>query len=297
MVSFRLGTGRQQSRWYDHCVSSAVLGALIRAKPSESFWAREWLDEVLRHNWRGYAEPAGSRAWAVGTVVGNETLVQSRPNVRDQDGRFLDDLLRTRAPCTLASYAWAGPVPGRDAPGVNVDLPRFQRWLGVMAERDLAAPGIDRRDAADQLAADLPSFLGRARNRNTDAELVLFAFLGALHGTGGLRGAFATPEQVRRALVELAERVASPINLFVYDGRTMGVLHGSGTLLAFDPPPPPEQGRRRSAVPEDGEARALANLLLWSPEDPSPTPVDGAERIAPGVFSVAPGRPRAIVRE
>ncbi len=54
---------------------------------------------------RGQHDTSRIYGWAVGSVVGNETLVQSRPVVRDGAGNFLGDFLRAEARGTLAALA------------------------------------------------------------------------------------------------------------------------------------------------------------------------------------------------
>ncbi len=258
-----------------------ALAALLRSQPAGPFWAREWLDSVLSRHWSGYRGP-GPRGWSLGSVLGNETLVQSRPTVRGANGRFLDDMLRTSAPCTISGFGWSEndshlPIP-------SLALSRFRRFIGAID------PGPHEVDQ-DQLAADLPAFLLRARTDRSDRELVFLTYLKLLHARGALGSTYPEPEQIRAALSELRDVVGPELDVLLYDGRTLGVVHGRGTLLAFEPPPEP--GRRRSPT---GDNIPRNGLLIRVPKASSPEPVDGAERIAHGIFTIAPTRPLALVR-
>ena len=272
-----------------------MLCALLDPSSDGPAWARPWVDKVLHtHVIERMPEPAsargptrGLRGWSVGAVVGNETLVQSRPIVRGRDADPLDDLLRTPTRCVIAAF-----VPQRAASDVALPPPprisRFRRWIGVRAE------GVLSDDARDDLVRRLPSFLERSRTDRTDGELVFLTFLAHLQQAGGLGAAYDPPERIREALVALDEQLEShaPHNAMVSDGRTFGMLHRGGTLLMFEPPDdlPRPQVRLTSS-----EAQR-ASLLLYSPDSAPAEPIPGAERIADGMFTIETRAPRNLVR-
>ena len=77
------------------------------------------------------------RGWSVGAVIGNETFVQARPIVRDPKSEPVEDVLRTPAPCTIASFQ-AGTDDERFAESnPSIRMARFRRWVGVRAEPEL----------------------------------------------------------------------------------------------------------------------------------------------------------------
>ncbi|PCC67328.1 hypothetical protein SAMN02745121_07025 [Nannocystis exedens] len=245
------------------------------------------------------ADPALVRAWSVGGVQGSETLVQSRPVVRELRADFIADFLRAPSQTTLAAHAVASSGHGaEDIPVPRLGLARFQRWLGVRAEGALTA---DERDDAvrDRLKASLPDFLQRALSHSGDRELVVFGFLAALHASGDLNKPYVAPPQIRRALAGLDELLGHParLNLFVCDGRTLGVIHRGGRLLLVDAPVP--SGARR-AMAHGPESRVQASLLIHDdgPADLPPAP-EGAElrRLPEGIFTLHARQPGQVERD
>ena len=230
--------------------------------------------------------PGGVRAWSVGGVQDNETLVQSRPVVRDPKADFLADLLRVPTQTTLAAYAASPPGHGDpDRPMPAIAMTRFQRWVGVRAEADLEP------DTRAALTAQLPDFLLRSSGgQPSDRALAVFGFLANLHADGGLGKAYAPPEQIRRALTALDERLGRParINLLVCDGRTVGVLHRGGRFVTVEAPSPARP--RAIAQPQ---ARAVGCALLF---DPQPAPDPGATVLDPGVFTTSVRQPGQLER-
>lgn len=257
------------------------LAALVHALP-EGQPDATWLTAALQQHWGGFSA-TGVRAWSVGGVQDNETLVQSRPIVRDPKADFLADLLRVPTHTTLAAHAVLPPGRGDGMPAIA--MTRFQRWVGVRAEA-----GLD--DAARAaLTAALPDFLIRSSSgQASDRELAVFGFLAALHADGGLGKAYATPPQIRRALAALDERLGhpDPINLMVCDGRTVGVLHRGGRFLLLEPPAPTRP--RTIAQP----AARLAALLLHDKDTRPPGP--GATLLEPGVFTTHVRQPGVLER-
>lgn len=264
----------------------------------------EWLTRVLSrcggdHHFA--AEDDGVvRAWSVGGVQGGETLVQSRPVVRDLRADFVADFLRAPSQTTLAAHAAAPPGHGaEDIPAPRLGLARFQRWLGVRSEGALAADEAEAAAVRERLLASLPDFLRRGLTHSGDRELTVFGFLGALHRSGDLNKPYVTPPQIRSALAALDELLGRPprLNLLVCDGRTLGVLHRGGRLLMIDAPVPAGSLRAIAHAPPH---RIQASLLFHDFGAPGGPPViEGAEvrRVNEGIFTVSARQPGQVERE
>lgn len=289
-------------------MDNVALFALVHGNPDGRGVTANWLTGVLSRCCEGHGfladdgaqvDPALVRAWSVGGVQGSETLVQSRPVVRELRADFIADFLRAPSQTTLAAHAVATAGHGaEDIPVPRLGLARFQRWLGVRAEGALTAD--DRDDAVrDRLKASLPDFLQRALSHSGDRELVVFGFLAALHANGDLNKPYVAPAQIRRALAGLDELLGHParLNLFVCDGRTLGVIHRGGRLLVADAPAP--SGSRR-AMAHGPESRIQASLLIHDegPADLPPAP-EGAElRCLPeGIFTLHARQPGQVERD
>lgn len=265
-----------------------------------------WLARVLSrcggdHHFADAADDAGVvRAWSVGGVQGGETLVQSRPVVREMRTDFVADFLRAPSQTTLAAYAATPPGHGaEDIPAPRLGLARFQRWLGVRSESALAADEAEAADVRQRLQASLPDFLLRALGHSGDRELTVFGFLGALHRSGELHKPYVTPPRIRAALAALDELLGRPprLNLFVCDGRTIGVIHRGGRLLMIDAPAPAGSLRAIAHAPAQ---RVHASLLLHDAGADGPTPViEGAEirRVNEGIFTLHARQPGQVERE
>lgn len=279
-------------------VSFALL-ALLDAHPDGAVWARPWLVSTLRANLPGYDDSNHDltlRGWSVGAAWGNETLVQSRPIVRNRDIDPIDDLLRTPASCVVAAFSvHSAARDGMVAPAPSPALSRYRRWLGVRVGAPLPAA----RAAA--LRQALPSFLERHQTDRSDGELVFLSFLAQLHELEGLGKSYDPPELIRQALDNTVRRLElePPHNLMVSDGRTFAMVHQGGSLSSFEPP---HEGSPRFRVAgQSGDGRRT-NLLLLTPQayEHTPpyhqTPLQGGERIAEGVFSIEARSPRAIER-
>lgn len=270
-------------------VENVALLAFVQASPEGQAVDPAWLRGALTHAWPEYRGPAEDdrgevRAWSVGGVQGTETLVQSRPVVRDPRGDFVADCLRAPSPATLAAYH----SRSRDAdhgPSPRLNVARYQRWIGVRAEdlEDAATP-------AESLRKRLPDFLARSLGQAGDRELSVFGFLAALHHSGDLHKPYAPPAQVRRALAALDEELGRParINLLVTDGRTLGVLHRGGRLVQLDAPPPPRPQRAFAHAP-----RSHATLFLYAPE-PGPRLPEAFRLVPDGVYSVSARQPDVL---
>ncbi len=272
---------------------SAALLALLDAHPEGAAWARPWLEQTLRANLPGYEDHARDltlRGWTVGAAWGAETLVQSRPIVRNRDIDPIDDLLRTPGSCVLAAFCvHSASRDGLVAPH-SPALSRFRRWLGVRVGSSLPAA------KAAALRQALPSFLERHQIDRSDGELVFLSFLAQLHELGGLRKTYAPPELVRQALDTTVLRLElEPLhNFMVSDGRTFAMSHAGGVLLSFEPPPQSSPTRFR-VTGQTGDGRRT-HLLLYTPHPHEQAPQHGGERVAEGVFSIDARTPRAIER-
>lgn len=273
---------------------TAVLLALLDAHPDGPAWARPWIADTLQAVLPGYAEGTDFtlRGWSVGAAWGNETLVQSRPIVRDRSVDPLDDLLRTPASCVLAAFCVQPTHPSSLVAPPVAKLSRFRRWLGVRVGTPLPA------EQAAALRSELPGFLSRHQVDRGDGELVFLTFLAELHAAGGLRKTYSEPEIIREALGRSAERLGidAPHNLMVSDGRTFAMLHDGGALLSFEPPVGQEGSPRRFRVTGESDDQRRTNLLLHADQAPSAAPQHGGERVAPGVLSIDVRRPRSISR-
>lgn len=269
----------------------------------------KWLAGVLAHCCAGHgfaaeaaaADPALVRAWSVGGVQGGETLVQSRPVVRELRADFIADFLRAPSQTTLAAHAVVATSGhgSEDIPVPRLGLARFQRWLGVRAEASFAADEADADAVRARLDAGLPDFLRRALSHSGDRELTVFGFLAALHANGDLNKPYVTPPQIRRALASLDEQLGRPtrFNLFVCDGRTTGVLHRGGRLLLVDAPAP--SGSRR-AMAHGPDSRVQASLLIHDDGAAElPPALEGAElrRLPEGIFTLNARQPGQVERE
>lgn len=257
------------------------------------------MDGAFAHHWPGYtgARPPEDqvRAWSVGTVLGNQTLVQARPIVRDAQSAFLSDFLRTAAPCTVSLFAAAG---GNDASACpRVEVTRFQRWVGACD----APPSVQGSEEFDEILrsirSEFPPFLTRAQTKKTVPMTLFFGFIAALHGAGGLRATYVEPERIRDALRALEERLGShPTDLFVYDGRTLGVMQRQAPLFAVEPAP---EGMAEGLPAPSDSAVAEGRrpmLLLSTPDGVPSTPFPGAERIPGGVFTTNAANPWKLER-
>jgi len=271
---------------------SVALLALLDAHPDGAAWARPWLVSTLRANLPGYDDSDRDltlRGWSVGAAWGNETLIQSRPIVRNRDIDPIDDLLRTPASCVVAAFSVHSAARDGLIASPSPALSRYRRWLGVRVGAPLPAA----RAAA--LRQALPGFLERHQTDRSDGELVFLSFLAQLHELDGLGKSYAPPELIRRALELTVERVElePPHNLMVSDGRTFAVVHQGGALTSFEPPV--EGTPKGFRVSGQGDGRRT-NLLLLTPQAFEHTPRQGGERIADGVFSIDARIPRVIER-
>lgn len=284
-------------------MAAAELAALVDALPERPFHAAAWVDDVLRARWSGYGTtvpahpdvPVRVRAWSVGCVLGTETLVQSRPVVRDRAVDFLDDFLRTPAPCTMAMFTAARETsrPGEAA------IARFQRWIGACCQPDvLEMDHGARAELRGRMRADMPDFLRRSFGDGGDEHLLFFGFLARLHRAGGLGPKFAERPVVAAALVELGRDVESAVgdgkglNLIVHDGRSLAMLHRGGTLTRWLAPDRPTTRTRTGPLPAAGIPRGAALFVLSRDDGRDPA----ADPLPDGVFALATADPASIER-
>lgn len=288
-------------------MDNVALLALVHGNPEGRGVEAEWLAGALArsvegHGFTGDAEGPGLvRAWSVGGVQGSETLVQSRPVVRERRADFIADFLRAPSQTTLAAHAAAPPGHGaEDIPVPRLGLARFQRWLGVRAEGALAADEHQAAAIGERLKAGFPDFLVRGLAHSGDRELTVFAFLAALHASGDLNQPYVAPPQIRRALDALDEALGRPerLNLFVCDGRTLGVIHRGGRLLQIDAPTP--AGSLRGGLAHGHAHRIHASLFVHATAtaaDLTPPPADAEVRRVPeGIFTVSARQPGQVER-
>ena len=267
-----------------------ALAALVRAQPEGPALPAEWLEAALLAAF-GPPAPAATRSWSVGGVQGSETLVQSRPVVRDPGVRLVHDLLRAPSQCTLAAYA--GDL-GDGAAAQRFSVSRFQRWIGVVSEPELPGEDLGVRAALRAaLRGRLPGHLTRSCVEGSDRELLFMAAIAALPPPLALGRAYVDPAELRRALAAV-EAIVGPSehqNLLISDGRTVAVLHRGGRTFALEAPLPP-----RLAGPSGPRSRRGALLLLHTPTDPGDLPA-GAEAIDPGIFTITAREPVHIERD
>lgn len=283
----------------DVCLA-ALLDAVPQRAPSrddeiDPASLEGWVGGQLSSLWPQHADELAGRhapdriyGWAVGSVVGNETLVQSRPVVRDGAGTFLGDFLRAEARGTLAAVACTDK--GRpDGAGIA----RYHRWVAVTSHFDHIH---DDRELREQLTRELPDFLVRARQQQTLTEALLFTFLRQLHVAGELGSAYAAAAEIRSAMLgfdaRLLEAGKDPVNLLVFDGRTFAASlhHGRMWCSHFDH----GEKARRSLV--HGTAPATSLIALGEPPGDEVAEQFRPLEIGHGVFSVDPRTPRELVR-
>lgn len=267
-----------------------ALAALIHTQPEGPAVPTTWMEESLRAAFGPSAEPA-LRSWSVGGVQGTETLVQSRPVVRDPATRFVDDLLRAPSHCTIAGFL-EGPA---DPAGLQrFGVSRFQRWIGIASEAEVAGDTPEAQATRRRrLRERLPDFLARSAVDGSDRELLFLTVLAAFAATTALGRTYADPVELRAALRSADQALESPaaIHLMISDGRTLGVLHRGGRMIALEAPPPARAAR---AVAPD---RHHALLLLHAPTCESRPPPPGAEVVAEGIFTVSARHPVRIARD
>ncbi len=284
-------------------MAEAELAVLVDALPERPYHAPAWVDGVLRERWldyktpeRGEADaPALVRAWSVGSVLGNETLVQTRPVVRDDSLNFMDDFLRATAPCTIAMYTTTREA---SRPG-EASVSRFQRWIGACSQRRLLdAEPARKADLRAHLRDSIPGFLQRSILAHHDDELLFFGFLARLHSAGGVGSTFADAPTIRAALEHLSSDVTAVIgedhylNLIVHDGRTCAMLHRGGTLTRWAAPAREAPRHRTGPLPVAGIPRGSALLVLSRQDARDPK----SDPLPDGIFSIDPTDPFTMER-
>ena len=260
-----------------------------------------WLRTTLSEHLGGYhdGDPAAQpRAWAVGGVVGTESLVQMRPVVRDPHGRFTEDFLRAPCQCTLGGFIASG-----SARPPRFGFTRFQRWIALVGNPGLN-PALDgdptrHRALREELHGGLSPIFSRSLRDGSDRELLGMSVIAKLHAATSASKTYAPPELLREALRSLDTPLGKPgaIDVRVSDGRCVGILQrgGQARLIA----PPPADGRRPLIDPDSAADGAHAALILLSP--PGTTTPAGAKSgqaaLTDEVFTVCARHPVRIGRD
>ena len=269
--------------------------ALLDARTDRPFWGRRWLAEVMGEHVAGLGAAGQSTpgtdamlGWSVVSVLGSQTLVQSRPVLRNADLDPLDDFLRAEAACTIGAYNTG--IKDEAAPRDVVRTARFRRFVAAAAGVSL---GEERRRAVLDL---LPPFLRRDAYGKTDTDLLLLRVLARLHEQGDFTQALPDPEAVRAAMTSLRPLIQTdgPFAIFLGSARTVAVMHEGGSLFAFEPPEAIRPTTRRFS--NRGQEGSPASVLLWTAAPDPPTPIAGAERITAGIVSAETQTPTAICR-
>jgi len=255
-------------------VNYLSLAALIHTYRDGPQVASDWLEATLEDHLGGYRPeegPAVTRAWAVGGVLGTESLVQMRPVVRDLSTRFADDFLRAPCQCTMGGFVAAS---GSSRPP-RFGISRFQRWIALSAGSGLG-PAVeldeDRREALRQrVLGALPSFIRRSLRDGSDRELLGMSLIANLHAATSSGKTYADPQIIRRALRELDAVLGKPaaIAVMISDGQTIGILHRGGSARLVEPPAI-ERRRALADLANQENAPHAALLLLSPPEAPPP---------------------------
>lgn len=285
-------------------VNYIALAAYVHALPKGPGIEAEWLEATLastlapfpRTPTEGSARAAaGTRAWAIAGVQGTETLVQSRPVVRDPSTRFVDDFLRAPSQCTIAGYSVAeGPL----ASPPRVAVTRFQRWVAIFAEGELGGGSVPAADARERLRGELPDFFRRSLADGSDRELVGMATIAKIHAETTLSKSYVPAGVFREALRAIDAAMGAPprAHILVSDGRSVGLLHRGGELLAVRPPVPTRVPRAIAVPRSEAELQDPALLLIHAPEGWS-VPHSEALRVDEGVLSVVARHPVRIERD
>ncbi len=276
------------------------LAALIHTYRDGPQVASDWLEATLEDHLGGFRPPAegpyGTRAWAVGGVLGTESLVQMRPVVRDPSTRFADDFLRAPCQCTVGGFVAAR---GNGRPP-RFGLSRFQRWIALSANSGLGPAAdldVDRREALRaQVRGALPDFIRRSLRDGSDRELIGMTLIANLHAATSSGKTYAEPQSIREALRELDAALGKPaaIAVMISDGQTVGILHRGGSARLVEPP---AVDRRRALADLKNQENAphAALLLLSPPEAPPPeTPKGRLSEIASEVFTLRARHPVRI---
>ncbi|HTM43800.1 MAG TPA: class II glutamine amidotransferase [Polyangiaceae bacterium] len=174
-------------------------------------------------------EPVG---WGVGFYQSGELLLRRRP---------VDDR-RVIPVAALAEDMGTGLLMGHVGRPQNAELRtentqpfRYRQWLFAQAG---CIEGFAQ--ARPEIADTLPDFLRRNLRGQSDGEVLFYALLAELHAKDQLHISAISEEQLRAGLRRFADGLAAmlaqhqlpnaPIDLFLTDGESWGVLHQSGTL-------------------------------------------------------------------
>jgi hypothetical protein len=269
-------------------VATVSFCALLRARPEVPLSA-PWIERALASHWPAFSLVAeAEHGWSVGTVVGTETLVQTRPVSRGLDAGFVEDLLRAPSLCTLGLFASGDDAPAGPSGGrvTRTGVTRFQRWV---CATDLVLPAPpEASELRASIRAKIPDFVLRSIDASRDEEAFCGAALGCLHRAGALGSAYAPSDTIRAALAEMLDALPSPSILSIFDGRTLALVHRGGRLLALEPAEELEDRRRSRGAPPERRRNAL--LLTAGPQAGD---LQG-ERLPDGILTISPYHPWEI---
>ena len=284
------------------------LTALLDAVPQRTIdrpEKLEWADRTLARHWPTWGDASAdgasadrAHAWGTGSVVNNETLVQTRPLVRGSARPFVEDLLRAEARITVGAFSSRPPGGTERLP--NVPVARYHRWVIVASHCERLA---DDAQLRVPLQAGLPDFLTRASGRGTTPEVLLFALLAELHRGGELGSTYTAPQAIGRALAWLdarfAELAGAPAegephaapNLLLTDGRTLGVLHRHERLFQTEAPGDGEDDPSRRPLARRRRTGMLVFAQQSARDDLHDTP---CRELDPGVLVFDPASPTPL---
>lgn len=224
------------------------IACLLVASPERPFAARAWLDEQLRAHWGCVWEPGtkrepqlndpAQRSWVVGSVVGGETLLQTRPIVRDPGVAFIDDFLRAPSHCTVAGYR-----AHQANNGIRSVAPaRYARWACVCLADEVTQRWQEQPQLRSDLCATIPDFIVRHFGTPSDEEVLFMTYLAELHERTGLSPTRVTLELSLDAMLAVDLKlqaslgIVPQLDLWIVDGKAMQALHrGSQVALVKGP--------------------------------------------------------------
>jgi hypothetical protein len=244
-------------------VPSSFLLALVDPGAERPFHARDAVAALLEPR-LGWVEEDECRAWCVGGVVGGETLVQTRPIVRDSSADFLDDLLRAPSICTVASHVSA--LEAKTAPGAT----RFHRYVGMAIGSGLDAAA----DWIQGAEVGLPGFVARARVTGGIDELLVLLTIARLSTVGALGSAGVSVPVLRAALEgvasDLPKDLPGDLALLITDGRKVGGFVRKTACTLF--PLPIRSSTHDTRPSRSARPLPAPQLLLLSPAASDPVP-------------------------
>jgi len=285
-----------------NCMNYLSLMALVHLFKDGPQVPGEWIETTLCEHLGGYyaaSDPTPrTRAWAVGGVLGRESLVQMRPVVRGESASFTDDFLRAPCQCTIAGFVAAGGASQPPRFGIS----RFQRWIALTGNQAILPDPEANASLHRRLREDLPPFIRRTLRDRSDRELLGMSVIASLHAATASSKTYAEPHDFREALRQLDAAIGRPetVDVMVSDGRTVGILHRGGEAYVIEPPAPDRRRLMTSKRPgEDAgeEAPDAAFVLLSPPGSPPPSAAGGLTAIRDEVFTLRARHPVRIGRD